>query len=213
MKALLSKILLAVLSVVVLSSCSQQKELADNSRHTYKYKKVYVGNRIVYRENATEITPREVSPTTETQALTETKAPRTTTNFPEGKIQTKKEKTAQAAPKATTKKGNWFSRTAHRGMRQATDFWLKKNKIEERENSIAEKQATQSINGIFAIIGFILGLLGILGFIGSGFAGIGIGAAIAAIIFSALGLRSEYSTLAYIGLIFSIIVLVALILV
>lgn len=210
MKKTLHSLLLLSLFSGLLVSCSQQSTLVKQEEATtYKYKKVYVGNRIVYRENPTEITSKEISPITSATSLNNTSNVRkpveiqAPVNIKED-VKTKKAKTSKSNK-------NWFNRTTHAGMRTAQDFWLQQNQLDDRGNKSSSTKATDSVRGILGIIGFILGLLGILGFIGASFAGIGIGAAILGIVFSVLGLKSEFSQLSYIGMVLSIIVLVLLI--
>ncbi len=208
MKNSLQKLLLLSLFSGLLVSCAQQSNLVQQEEPTtYKYKKVYIGNRIVYRENPVEIATKEITPITSASSFTNTSEVRKPAEIQAPVI--KKEVTKTTASKKTNK--NLFADATHNGMRTTQNFWLQQNQLDDRGNKQSRTGQTESVKGVLGIIGFILGLIGILGFIGSGFAGIGIGAAILGIVFSYLGLDSEVSSLSYVGLILSIIVLVLLI--
>lgn len=200
MKAKLSPFLLLVLLTGFLMSCSQERAMVERE-HTYKYKKVYVGNRIIYRENIERAPVKGFVDINKAEQVKTESALRLPPDIQEP-INVSKEETK------TTSSRNWFSRVSHSGSRQLIEYGEKQEASrQEIGNGEASTDATNvSTGGIFAIIGFILGLAGILG------GGLGIGLAIAGIIFSALGLNSEYRTLALIGLILTGIILVIVIL-
>ncbi|HBF21245.1 MAG TPA: hypothetical protein DDW81_14180 [Cryomorphaceae bacterium] len=208
MKNALQKCIALLTLALIITSCSQTQDLAQNDGPNYRYKKVYVGNKIVYRD----VEDQEATEET-TEAVTEVSGQKNLEPVNTAQEEESLTVTASAETQETETADNRsfmkeVGQTFANNLRQTRKYIatgsflteLSKQKQSERLSvTDASEEDDNTMMGayeIFAILGFAFGIVSLFG---------GLIFAILGVIFSILGLNSGYRLFATIGLICAIV--------
>ncbi len=199
------QVLIALFTLsLFLTSCSQTREVVDNDDPSYRYRKVYVGNKIVYRDKKEEpqkdAQVKEVEKQQNEEAdplISDQELPVTASAEKTEPDTEKKESFTREASRTFTNNLNEVHTSISSGGFLSSLF-QKRPEEKIRVSKAAEDDDKTMIGTyeIFALLGFVFGLTSLFG---------GIILAILGLVFSILGLNSGYRIFAVLGLIFSIV--------
>ncbi|MGB0175797.1 MAG: hypothetical protein ACPF9D_01440 [Owenweeksia sp.] len=204
MKNALQKCIALLTLTLIITSCSQTQELAKNDGPQYRYKKVYVGNKIVYRDVddkeavAEEAAVAKVEKQVEPVKTRKQKEELPVTASAENQGSSGEEPFAREVSNTFTRNLKEVRNTISTG-----SFLTRLSKKNSSDDRIRVTDASEEDDNtmigtyeIFAIIGFAFGVASLFG---------GLVLAILGVIFSILGLNSGYRLFAVIGLICAIV--------
>ncbi|MEQ9262455.1 MAG: hypothetical protein RLP14_04770 [Owenweeksia sp.] len=203
MKNVLHKCIALLTLTLVITSCSQTQDLAKNDGPQYRYRKVYEGNKIIYRDMDDAQPIAKKTSTTDRHARLEPSDP--ISQNEELPVSASVETRSTSEENFSTEVANTFKnnldevRTGistgdflfrHRLQKDRTDLGVSYASEEDDDNTMIGTYE------IFAILGFAFGVASLFG---------GLVLAILGVIFSILGLNSGYRIFAVIGLICGIV--------